>query len=97
MSALAEKYAKDGLVVLAVNAWDEPKNKIADFVKKNALKQKVLLNGGGVFRKTYKLKAIPTVFWIDAQGIIVDTDADFNGPGPLERKTARLVERRGRT
>ena len=81
-------------MVLAVNAWDEPREQLAEFAKEKKLKHRILLNGGDVFSEKYNLSGIPILFWIDAQGVIIATDAGFDDPKSLERQTAHLVDRR---
>ncbi len=80
--------------MLAVNAWDEPAKDIRKFLKKNKLKQRVLLDGSKV-AETYKCDGIPTTFWIDPKGVIQDVADGFSGPGPLEKKTQKLLEGSG--
>ena len=87
---LAEKYAKDGLVVLAVNGWDESKAVLQAFVKKDRLKQRVLLKGSGVAER-YQIRIFPTNIWVDRNGNIVDSGS---GQRDLEAKTRRLVQSR---
>ncbi len=89
MSGLVEKHAADGLVVLAVNAWDDEAGIVRRFVKRGKLKQRVLLKGGSV-AKTYGVKSVPTTLWIDREGRIVDTDLGFDKAGLME-KTQRLI------
>jgi peroxiredoxin len=90
LSRLAEQYRDDGLVVLGVSAWDEPKSEVARFVRENRLKYRVLLNGKKVAQQ-YNLLGVPTLFWIDRQGIVVDAEVGFDGPQELERKTRALL------
>ncbi len=88
---MAERYAEDGLLVLAVNAWDEPKKKVAKFVADKKLKHRVLLSGGKVSRE-YGVRGIPTTFWINRQGVIVDAELGFHGAASIEKKTEHLVK-----
>jgi hypothetical protein len=78
------------LVVLCVNAWDEPKRTVQKFVEKKKLMQRMLLDGGGI-ANDYAITSVPTVFWIDSKGRVVDTEIGFGGPGILESKTKRLL------
>ncbi len=94
LSALQEKHAADGLVVLAVNQWDESKEEVTKFVAQRKLQQRVLLNGGAVGTDLYHVEGVPTCFWIDRSGVVIDSLVDFDGPGPLERKTKELIARR---
>jgi len=76
--------------VLAVNAWDEPKKKVAQFVADKKLEHRVLLSGRKVSRE-YGVQGVPTTFWIDRKGVIVDAELGFHGAASLEKKTKRLV------
>ncbi len=89
MSRLAQRHQESGLTILAVNAWDEPRDKVTSFVKEHQLKQRILMDGRQVARR-YGLKGVPVLYWIDRQGIVVDVELGFHGPASLERKTNRL-------
>ena len=88
---MVDKYAKDGLTVLAVNAADEDEATLKRFVRHQKLKQQVLLNGGSVFEDRYNGKSFPTSLWIDRAGVIVDTEVGYDGPETLDKKTKRLL------
>ncbi len=92
ISRLAETYKDQGLVVLAVNAWDEDKTILRHFAEKNKLKQRILLEGGDV-HADYGLTemGVPVVLWIRPNGTIADVEFGFNKPQSLERKTKKLV------
>ncbi len=76
--------------MLAVNAWNEPKADLAKFVAAQKLKQRVLLNGGNA-AKAFKVKAVPTAFWIDRDGVIMDSEVGFGGPESLKQKNDLLI------
>ncbi len=88
---MAERFEEDGLVVLAVNAWDEPASTVRRFVKHKELKQTMVMNGGEVFARTYGLKAVPTVYWIDRGGRITAVEGGFHGPESLARRRRRWL------
>ena len=75
---------------MGVNAWDEPKADVADFVRKNELKHRILLQGGEV-AKGYGLLGVPTLFWIDRDGVVTDVELGFESPESLDRRTKRLL------
>ena len=77
MSKWQEQYEDDGLVVLAVNAYDEPKEVVGKFAKEKNLRQKFLLMGGDVAREKYGVLAYPTACFIDRSGVIVVRHASF--------------------
>ena len=87
---MAETYADDGLVVLAVNAYDDPKTTVESIVKKNKFKQTMLLNGSGV-SMLYNVVGLPTTLWVNRKGMIVDFEEGFGGAASLKRKTRNLV------
>lgn len=95
MSGLVDKYGKDGLVVAAINAWDEEKEPVGRFVAEKKLKQRMLMQGGAVCdRYGIPNRAVPTVLWIDRQGKIVDTNVDCDGSAEaLDAKTKALLAR----
>jgi thiol-disulfide isomerase/thioredoxin len=92
ISYLAEQHRGDGLVVLAVNAWDEPKEILQQYIEQNNFQQRVLLDGAEVFQR-YNIPSerIPTVVWIDRQGMIVDTSVGATNPDHLYRTTRALI------
>ncbi len=79
------------MVVLAVNAWNEPKKTLARFVRKGKLKQIVLLEGRNVAKKDYGVTAVPTTLWIDRDGVVIHTQIDFDGPEELNELTKQLI------
>lgn len=90
LSSMARKYAKNGLVVLAVNQWDEDRDSLRRFVLDKKLEQLVLLEGSSVGTGLYGVTGVPATFWINRDGVIVDSSRS-GGSGDLEHKTAKLV------
>ena len=88
---MARKFGRDGLVVLAVNQWDEDRETLARFVADKKLEHRILLEGSSVGRDLYGVSGVPRSFWINAAGVIVDTNGDSTDPAVLERKTKKLV------
>jgi len=64
-----EKFAEDGLVVLAVN-FDEPKENVLSFAEEFGLTFEVLLDPGGEIQRSYRIRGYPTSFFIDSNGVI---------------------------
>jgi len=79
-------------VVLAVDAWDEDKEILKQYVEQNKLNQRVLLEGGKTI-KQYGVpdELIPTVLWIDRAGIVVDVALGAGDVKTLENNTKKLV------
>ena len=90
MSQLATERADAGLIVLAVNVWDEDKRQIDRFVRKEKLAQRILLNGSKV-ASSYGNPGVPTLLWIDGTGIVQDVEVGFGGAASLERRTDHLL------
>ncbi len=81
-------------MVLGVNAWDEPKSRIRRFVKKNKLKHRILLDGSAVADQ-YGVSSVPTLIFINKDGVMVDAELGFHGVGPLLNKTRLLLRGSG--
>lgn len=77
-------------MVLAANAWDEDKGTLKHWVRKDKLKQRVLLQASGVFKR-YRGTGVPAVFWINKEGIIVDAVDHLLGKAGLEKRTKKLL------
>lgn len=91
LSKIAKQHADKGLVVLAPNAWNEDKGMLKRYVRKEKLKQRILLDGAEVF-EAYGGKSVPTVLFIDREGIVVDVEIGFDGGSKhLEEKAAALL------
>lgn len=81
-------------MVLGVNAWDEPKSQIRRFVKKSNLKHRILLNGSAVADQ-YGISSVPTLIFINREGVMIDAELGFHGVGPLLKKTRLLLRGSG--
>ena len=90
LSRLARQYASEGLVVLAIDTWDESIWKVRRFAEEQKLEQRILLKGSAV-ADLYGVSSIPAVVWIDRNGTIIDANLGYHGGGSLERKTKRLL------
>lgn len=90
LSRVAEEHAKDGLVVLAVNAWDEPKDVLKRYAEKERLAQRILLDGGSV-ADSYGISSVPVTLWINRAGVVVDAELGFGGADAVREKTKKLL------
>jgi len=97
LSRITEQYKKDGLVVLAVNSRDDPKEEIAKYVQEHKLQQRILLNGKNVKENVYGMKGIPMVFWINRAGVVVNTQLDYDETlaKTMDEYTRQLVTGKG--
>lgn len=64
----------DDLVILAVNAFHTERNKesIEVFAKDHGLTFPIVLDEKGVVCDTYQVITVPTTYFIDTEGIIID-------------------------
>lgn len=76
-----------------MNGWNESKDTIQKFVDKEKLAQKILLMGGKIADKTYRVENYPTSFWINHEGRIVDREVGFNPEtfSKMEKHVERLL------
>ncbi len=74
-----------------MNAWDEEAETLRKFVTDNKLKQRVLLEGGETADRYMLGGSVPTLLWIDRDGVVVDTEWGFDSAETLETKTRRLL------
>jgi hypothetical protein len=86
---LYEKYKDAGLAVVAVNAYDESEEAVAEFAEQQKLAYTIALMGRTVAEKTYAVGAYPTSFWVDHSGTIVDYVVGFD-PGDEVRMAAKI-------
>lgn len=84
-------YAKQGFVVLAVNATNQDdRRKIDEFIAQQGLTFPVLLDWDGRVSQLYQLRSLPTSFFIDREGII--RDVVVGGPMSEARIRIRVEE-----
>ena len=76
IQAAYEKHTNDGLVVLGVDQAESPAT-VARFVDEFGLTFPIPLDSDGQVSAAYQARALPTSFFVDAEGVIRDT---FTGP-----------------
>jgi peroxiredoxin len=64
-----KKWAEEGLIVLAIDIGESPST-VREFVKKEGLTFPVLLDIEREVSIEYYVRAIPTTYFIDREGII---------------------------
>jgi cytochrome c biogenesis protein CcmG/thiol:disulfide interchange protein DsbE len=83
IKAAYETHSGDGLIVLGIDQLESPPQ-VARFVEEFDLTFPILLDRDGKVSEAYQARALPTSFFVDANGIIRDA---FTGP-----MTAGLIE-----
>lgn len=84
---VSANHGKD-ITVLAVS--DEDVDKIKGFVKQNNYTFSPYRDPTDVVAKLYNVSSIPTFVTIDAQGNLVDYEAGYGGPEPLDKALAKV-------
>jgi peroxiredoxin len=86
-AALAEKFGKRGLKVLAVSAEDP--RKIADFVSQQSYKLPAYCDAALSADRAYHVSPIPTTVVIDAKGNLSDYLTGLRDPAEIEQSLMR--------
>ncbi len=76
-----EEFGPSGLTIVAINVGESPE-KVKKFIKENGLTFPVLLDSKGEVANRYRVRGLPTTYWIDPSGKIVDLTV--GGPLPEE-------------
>lgn len=66
-----ERYKDEGFVVLAVNV-QEPVADVEPFARERGLSMPVVLDEDGHVSTIYRVRGLPSTFFVDAQGILVE-------------------------
>ena len=80
-------------MVLAINADNDGRSKIREYVKEEGLQQKMLLRGDGVGFQQYHIKRMPTVYFVDRRGILVSRSPGFQDFTDLEKALKSVLRR----
>ena len=76
MNEMQEKYAQDGLVIIAVNVDREVENATA-FLAEYPAKFEVIYDPDAALAKEYKIQVMPSSFVIGRDGATIDQHAGF--------------------
>ena len=86
-----EEWSEKGLVMLAVDIG-EPPARVKDFMERLGLSFTVLLDIDQDVALKYNIRAIPTTFFIDKDGIIQETKIGaFTGKAEIEERLGSIV------
>jgi len=91
LETFALKYADQGLVVLAVNVG-ESAEQVAGFIQQEGYTFPVLLDPtGDAVAQLYSVRGIPTTFFIDREGRIVDMKVGAMSLADMEQRAAAIL------
>ena len=86
-----DEWRGKGLVLLAINIGESP-SQVAEFMQSQGLSLPVLLDGEENIAVMYNVRAIPTTFFIDGDGIIQDMKVGaFQNKAEIESSLSKLV------
>jgi peroxiredoxin len=88
IESLYERYGQEGLVVLGVNMTAQDRvSAAASFVSEYRLTFPILLDDRGLVANLYRMRALPTTFFIDQEGVIQRVVVG----GPISEVTLRTI------
>lgn len=86
-----EEWSGKGLVVLAINIGENP-SKVGEFMESFFLSFPVLLDEDSKVSNEYNVRAIPTTFFIDKNGIIQVTKiGSFQSTAEIEKYLSQIT------
>ena len=88
---LQKQYGKDGLVVLGVAMDDTEAPKIAEFAHEMGVNYQVLLGTDQVSDDYGNVQYLPTTFYVDRNGIIVDKAAGLFSREEIENDIKKIL------
>ena len=88
---LHESWSDNELVILAVNAGEEPST-VKEFVDSFGLSFMILLDTKGEVALDYNVRGIPVTFFIDKDGMIRDIKfGTFSSKAEIERRLSKII------
>ena len=91
LSRLYETYKEKGLMVLGINATNDPKSMVEKIAEDLKLKLPILLNGSDVAVTRYAVRQFPSNFMLAADGRVLEYWSGYNARG-LEEKIQKLFK-----
>jgi cytochrome c biogenesis protein CcmG/thiol:disulfide interchange protein DsbE len=84
---------REEIEIYAVNLTDTDSiDAVRDFALRYGFEFPVLLDQDGSVSSRYQIQAVPTTFFIDRQGVIVERVTGFANPQELENKIHQLLK-----
>lgn len=91
LQKIHEEWSDRGLVVLAIN-WGESASEVEQFLQAHNLSLPVLLDTKKVVAQKYGIRAFPTTFFIDKDGIIqVKVIGAFPDKAAIESRLSEIM------
>lgn len=87
----SQQYAGQGLEILGVTAEDIPQDEVAKAAKSLGINYPVLLRGDTISNDWGGLDGLPTSFFIDRQGKIVDQTVGLYSRDAMEAKIKKIL------
>jgi hypothetical protein len=88
LERIQKEYA-DELVLLAINL-EESRDEVRDYVRREGIRSRVLLDSDGKVGRIYRSEAIPMHVLIDKEGEIRDIQVGLSPEGKLREQIDRL-------
>jgi hypothetical protein len=88
---LHEEFKDQGFSVLAVNGYDETRERVQQFVDSRKLTHPIVLMGGKIARERYHVIGYPTSFWLDREGKVLGHDSGYAASQEVQLRN-RIVE-----
>lgn len=89
--AAYERHAADGLVIIAVDVGEDPAA-VADYVEKAGLPFLIALDRSTEVAAQYRVRGLPTHYFVDADGIVRDMKIGPMGEKEIERRLASVLD-----
>mgnify|MGYP005851484619 CR=1 FL=1 len=90
LQAAAEKHGEGRLAVLGVNYGEEAET-ARSFLRENALTIRVVLDRDFAVSRLYRVRGIPTSFFIDAEGIIAAVHVGMFNQRQLDANLQKIL------
>ncbi len=87
-----KEWSDTGLVILAIDIGESP-SEVKEFMENYDLSFTVLLDTNQDVALKYNIRAIPTTFFIDKDGIIQDIKVGaFSGKTEIEKRLVKIIQ-----
>lgn len=90
LQAAGERYRDQQLQIVGVNV-QEPQSAVKDFLSQRGLRFLILLDGDGKVSSTYRVRGLPTTFFIDRDGVIREQFTGEMNASVIDRRVGNLL------